>query len=175
MKNAPLRQLMVDITAAIRSVDQRHIIIIEGNGFGNNYRGVLPPWDDNMVLSFHKYWNPNTDEAIRSFLDLRQKYHIPLWLGESGENNNTWYKECIRLVESHDIGWSWWPLKKIGTNQPLEIRLTPAYQRLVDYWTGQGPRPTAREAEEALQGLLQDIRLENNIYHKEVTDALFLP
>jgi endoglucanase len=173
--NAPLRQLMMDITAAIRSVDRRHIVIIEGNGWGNNYRGVLPPWDDNMVLSFHKYWNPNTDDAIRSVLDLRQKYHIPLWLGESGENKNDWYKACVRLVESHDIGWCWWPLKKMGDNNPLEIRVEPSWQRLVDYWTGKGPRPSEQEAEQALQALLQNIRLENNIVHREVIDALFLP
>lgn len=174
-KNAPLRQLMMDVTAAIRSVDKRHIIIIEGNSFGNNYRGILPPWDNNMVLSFHKYWNPNTDEAIRSYLDLRAKYHIPLWLGESGENNNGWYKEAIRLVESHDIGWSWWPLKKIGSNNPLEVPMPPKFQQLVNYWTAGGPRPTKKEAEEALDELLHNVRLENNIYHKEVTDALFLP
>lgn len=174
-QNAPLRKLMMDITAAIRSVDKKHIIIIEGNGWGNNYRGVLPPWDNNMVLSFHKYWNPNTDEAIKGPLELREKYNIPLWLGESGENNNTWYKECIHLVESHDIGWSWWPLKKIGANNPLEVPMTPEYQRVVEYLTGKGPRPDRQEAEKALQGLLQNVRLENNIYHKEVTDALFLP
>ena len=171
--NAPLRQLMMDITAAIRAVDKRHIIIIEGNGWGNNYRGVLPPWDDNMVLSFHKYWNPNTDDAIRGSLGLREQYNIPLWLGESGENDNVWYRDCIRLVEGHDIGWSWWPLKKIGTNNPLEVPMTPQYQRLVDYFTGKGPRPTAEEAEQGLHSLLQSIREENNIYHKEVTDALF--
>ena len=174
-KNVPLRQLMMDITAAIRSVDKKHIIIIEGNGWGNNYRGVLPPWDDNMVLSFHKYWNPNTEDAIRGPLQLREQYNIPLWLGESGENNNTWYKECIHLVESHDIGWSWWPLKKIGTNNPLEVKMTPEYQRLVDYLTGKGPKPTAQESEAALQSLLQNVRCENNVFHKEVTDALFLP
>ena len=172
-KNVPLRKLMMEITASIRSVDKNHIIIIEGNGFGNNYRGILPPWDGNMVLSWHKYWNPNTDTAIRSFLELREKYNIPIWLGESGENNNTWYKEAIHLMESHDIGWCWWPLKKIGTNNPLEIRMSPGYKRLVDYWNGKGPRPTEKEAGEALDGLLKDIRLENNIYHKEVTDALF--
>jgi endoglucanase len=171
--NAPLRKLMMDITAAIRSVDKNHIIIIEGNGFGNNYRGVLPPWDDNMVLSFHKYWNPNTDTAIRSFLELRKKYNVPIWLGESGENNNTWYREAVRLVESHDIGWCWWPLKKIGTNNPLEVPMNPGYRRLVDYWNGKGPRPTKEEAEQALDQLLKDVRLENNVYHKEVTDALF--
>jgi endoglucanase len=172
-KNAPLRQLMMDITAAIRAVDKRHIIIIEGNGWGNNYRGVLPPWDDNIVLSFHKYWNPNTDDAIRGSLALRDQYNVPLWLGESGENDNTWYRDCIKLVEGHDIGWSWWPLKKIGTNNPLEVPMTPQYQRLVDYFTGKGPRPTATEAEEGLHSLLQSVREEHNIYHKEVTDALF--
>jgi endoglucanase len=172
-KNVPLRKLMMKITASIRSVDKNHIIIIEGNGFGNNYRGILPPWDGNMVLSFHKYWNPNTDTAIRSFLELREKYNIPIWLGESGENNNTWYKEAIHLMESHDIGWCWWPLKKIGTNNPLEIRMNPEYRKLVDFWNGKGPRPTEKEAGEALDGLLKDIRLENNVYHREVTDALF--
>jgi endoglucanase len=172
-KNGPLHKLLVDITAAIRSVDKKHIIIIEGNGFGNNYRGILPPWDPNMVLSFHKYWNPNTEEAIRPFLDLREKYNIPLWMGESGENDNSWFREAVHLMESHGIGWSWWPLKKIGNNNPLEIPLNAPYQRLVDYWNSKGPRPSPEEAWTALQELLDNSRLENNIYHKEVTDALF--
>lgn len=172
-KNAPLRQLMMDITAAIRSVDKRHIIIIEGNSWGNNYRGILPPWDDNMVLSFHKYWNPNTIAAIQPYLDLREKYHIPLWLGESGENNNTWYRECVKLVESQGIGWSWWPLKKIGTNNPLEVPMTPEFQQIVNYFAGKGPQPSQVETEKGLERLVQSVRLENNIYHKEVIDALF--
>jgi cellulase (glycosyl hydrolase family 5) len=171
--NGPLRDLLMDITNAIRQVDKKHMIIIEGNGWGNNYRGMLPPWDDNMVLSFHKYWNPNTDEAIGHFLELRRTYHMPLWLGESGENNNTWYRECIRLVEGHSIGWSWWPLKKIGTNNPLEIVMSPQYKKLADYLTGKGPKPTEEEVEQGLDSLLQSVRLENNRYHKEVTDALF--
>jgi aryl-phospho-beta-D-glucosidase BglC (GH1 family) len=173
--NAPLRQLMMDITKAIRSVDKRHMIIIEGNGWGNNYQGVLPAWDNNMVLSFHKYWNPNTDDAIRHALELREKYNIPLWLGESGENNDQWYHDAIRLVESHDIGWSWWPLKKIGTNQPLEVVMPPAFQKVVDYFVNKGPRPTAAEAEAGLEALLKNIRCENNIVHRDVSDALFLP
>jgi endoglucanase len=64
-------------------------------------------------------------------------------------------------------------LKKIGTNNPLEILMNPGYKRLVDYWNGKGPRPTKEEAGEALEQLLKDVRLENNVYHKEVTDALF--
>ncbi len=173
--NAPLRQLMVDITAAIRAVDKNHLIIIEGNGWGNNYRGVLPQWDNNMVLSFHKYWNPNTDDAIKGFLDLREKYNIPLWLGESGENNDQWFHDAVRLVEGHGIGWSWWPLKKIGTNQPLEVIMPSSFEKLVNYWVKNGPRPTEQEAEDGLNALLENIRLEKNIVHRDVLNALFLP
>ena len=42
---------------AIRELDQNHILFIEGNSFANNFNGLFPPWDSNMVYSFHKYWN----------------------------------------------------------------------------------------------------------------------
>ncbi|WP_158829263.1 cellulase family glycosylhydrolase [Mucilaginibacter lacusdianchii] len=172
-KNAPLRQLMVDITKAIREVDKNHIIIIEGNGFGNNYRGIFPLWDQNMVLSFHKYGNFNNQGTIQNFLDMSEQHNVPLWMGESGENSNTWFTEAIQMAESHNIGWSWWQEKKIGINNPLEIKLTPAYQKLVDYWSGKGAKPSQSDAIAALDELLNNVKLENTIYHKDVTDAMF--
>lgn len=172
-KNIPLKQLMQDITKAIREVDKKHIIIIEGNGFGNNYNGILPAWDDNMVMSFHKYGNFTQVSSIQHFLDLREKYNLPLWLGESGENSNNWYTNTIRMVESNDIGWAWWQLKKIGSNQPLEIKMTPGYQAILDYWSGKGPAPAADDAWKALTEFVSNTRLENNVYHKDVTDAMF--
>lgn len=173
IKNEPLKKLMVDITKTIREVDPNHIIIIEGNGFGNNYRGIFPLWDNNMVVSFHKYGNFNEVKSIQNFLDISAQNNVPLWMGESGENSNTWFTEAIRLAESHDIGWSWWQLKKIGINNPLEIKLIPSYQMLLDYWSRKGPKPSKSEAESALNDLLNNIKLENNIYHKDVTDAMF--
>ncbi|SEW42104.1 cellulase family glycosylhydrolase [Chitinophaga arvensicola] len=172
-KNIPLKKLMVDITKAIREVDKKHIIIIEGNGFGNNYHGILPAWDDNMVISFHKYGNFTDAGSIRNFLDLREQYNLPLWLGESGENSNNWFTNTIRMVESNDIGWAWWQLKKIGINNPLEIKVTPGYQAILDYWSGKGPAPAPAEAYRALMEFVGNTRLENNIYHKDVTDAMF--
>jgi endoglucanase len=172
-KNAPLRQLMVDITKAIREVDKNHIIIIEGNGFGNNYRGIFPLWDNNMVLSFHKYGNFNTVGSIQGFLNMSRDNNVPLWMGESGENSNTWFTEAIKLVEGQNIGWSWWQEKKIGINNPLEIKLTPSYQKLLDYWYDKGSKPAQNEAIAALNEFLENIKLENNIYHRDVTDAMF--
>ena len=171
--NAPLKKHMVDITNAIREVDKRHIIIIEGNGFGNNYRGILPAWDNNTVVSFHKYGNFNTPAAIQSFLYLREKYNVPIWLGESGENSNTWFTEAIELVEKNEIGWAWWQEKKMGINNPLEIKAPKGYEKLLDYWSGKGAKPGEQEAWQILQELLENIKIENNIYHPDVIDAMF--
>lgn len=172
-KNEPLRNLMIAITKSIRSVDTKHIIIIEGNGFGNNYNGVLPAWDSNMVVSFHKYGNFNNVKAINHFLELRAKYNIPLWMGESGENSNTWFTEAISLAESNNIGWAWWQSKKMGINNPLEVKEPAGYDKLLKYWSGKGDKPSEQEATATLNELLNNIKIENNIYHRDVIDAMF--
>lgn len=171
-KNVPLKELMIAITKAIREVDSRHIVIIEGNGFGNNYRGILPAWDGNMVLSFHKYGNFNKPEQIKGFLELRDQYKMPLWLGESGENSNTWFTEAISLVENNGIGWAWWQLKKMGINNPLEIKKPEGYDKLLAYWSDRGAKPSAEEAWAILQEWLSNVRIENNVYHPDVVDAM---
>lgn len=171
--NAPLRKLLVQITKAIRSVDNNHMIIIEGNGWANNYNGLMPPWDKNMVVSFHKYWNKNDVASIQKYLDIRNQYEVPLWLGESGENNNNWYQECIQLMENHDIGWSWWPLKKIGTNNPFEVKMPSGFLNILHYWQGTGKKPSVHAAFKALMQLAENYKTKNLIVHYDVLNALF--
>ncbi|UYQ94532.1 cellulase family glycosylhydrolase [Chitinophaga horti] len=170
--NAPLRKLMMEITQAIRSVDKRHIIIIEGNGWGNNYNGIFPPWDNNMVLSYHKYWNYNDDASIAHIIKARDQYNIPVWLGETGENSNVWFTEAIRLLERNNIGWAWWPLKKLGHNNPLEIPMNDNYQRILDYWSGKAAAPSAEAAFAGMMQLASDANIRNNILHRDVIDAM---
>ncbi|SHM81680.1 Carbohydrate binding module (family 6) [Chitinophaga jiangningensis] len=171
--NAPLKKLMQEITAAIREVDKKHIIIIEGNAFGNNYNGILPTWDENMVLSFHKYGNFPDEASIARFKALREQYNVPLWLGESGENSNNWYQHVISLVERNDIGWAWWQQKKIGFNQPMEIRINPGFQAILDSWNGKGEQPAADAAYMALKEFVSNTKAENTIVHRDVVDAMF--
>ncbi len=171
--NVPLKELLVNITNAIRSVDKKHIIIIEGNAWGNNYKGMLPPWDDNMVLSFHKYWNNNDQQSIQYMLDARNKYNVPIWIGETGENSNTWFTDAVQLYTKNNIGWSWWPLKKIGNNNPLEIKPNLNYLRLVNYWNGKTAKPPKES--DVYSGLLElaiYTNIRSNIIHKDVIDAL---
>ncbi len=174
--NGPLKTLMVNITTAIRQVDPNHMIIIEGNCWGNNYNGILDAglWDQNMVLSFHKYWNYNTQGSIQGILNLRTQHNVPIWLGESGENSNVWFKDAISLVESNNIGWAWWPMKKIESIAgPTAVTKTPEYEQLLNYWKNGGTQPTAAFATAALMQIADNYKMQNVTVKPDVIDAMF--
>jgi len=171
--NDPLAKLFLEITKAIRTVDPNHIIFIEGNQFANDYTGLTPPWDKNMAYSFHKYWNQPTKETIEKYLDIREKFNVPFWMGESGENQNDWYKSVVNLLETNNIGWAWWTIKKVGSESGIMNVIKPAgYQKIIDYWAGKGARPTMEEAKAALMQLAENVKLEKCSINYPVLKAL---
>lgn len=174
MSNAPLWKLQKDITTAIREVDQKHIIFIEGNGWGNNYNGLIPIWDKNMAFSFHKYWNYNDDQTIQFALDLREKHNLPIWLGETGENSNVWFTELIQLLDKHNIGYAFWPMKKIDNIAGItNVKTTPEYEKLLEYWKNGGEKPSKDYAKKALMQIADNYKLNNTEVKNDVIDAMF--
>ncbi len=172
--NEPLKKLFLSLTSAIRKVDKNHIIFIEGNQFANDYTGLTPPWDDNMAYSFHKYWNATTVETIQKYLDIRNKFNVPIWMGESGENTNEWFKSAVKLFESNNIGWSWWTIKKIGSESGLMTITEPAgYKKIISYWEGKGPKPSVDEARATLMELAGNVKIEKCKINYDVLHALF--
>ena len=50
----------------------------------------------NRILSVsHKHVN---DDDLDWVTPLRETHNVPLWMGESGENSNTWYTNFISLL-----------------------------------------------------------------------------
>lgn len=167
-----LRDLYVRITNEIRTYDSNHILFIEGNWFANDFSGLTPPWDSNMVYSFHKYWTYNDTASIQWVLDLRNQHNVPLWMGESGENSNVWYTEAINLFEDNNIGWSWWPWKRIATTvSPFSINSNPKYEAIINYWKGEAAKPSVLDAIDGLKQITDDLLIDNNKYYKDVVDA----
>lgn len=173
--NSPmLRQIMIDITTAIRQVDTKHIIFVEGNWYATDFGGLTPPWDNNMSYSFHKYWNGNSTDAIQYLLNIRNNTNVPLWLGESGENSNTWFTDCIKLLENNSIGWSWWTLKKLdATNSLMSIKKPAEFDQLLKYWNNQASKPTVDYAVNALNKLANNLLYQNCTFNRGVIDAMF--
>ncbi len=172
--NQQLKDLYLDITAAIREVDANHILFIEGNWFANDFTNLTPPWDDLIVYSPHKYWSINDQESIQWVLDIREQFNVPLYLGETGENSNPWFSDAINLFADHDIGWAWWPMKKIESiSGPLSVIKTPEYDQLLDFWNNGGPQPSADFVYATLMETAELLNIENCVYQKDVIDAMF--
>ena len=172
--NEPLKHLFLELTTEIRKVDKNHIIFIEGNQFANDFTGLLPQWDNNLAYSFHKYWNPTTLETIQRFIDISEKYTVPLWMGESGENTNDWYRAAVTLLESNNVGWAWWTIKKLGSESGLmNVQIPVDYQKIIDYWSGKGTRPSGEEALKIFMELAENMKLEKCRINYGVVKALF--
>lgn len=172
--NNELKELYLRLTDAIRQVDQQHILFIEGNWFANDFTNLTPPWDDQLVYSPHKYWSFNNKESIQWVLNIREQFDVPLYFGEAGENSNQWFSDAIRLFEDNNIGWAWWPMKKVESiSGPLSVTKTNGYQDLLDYWEGRRSKPTPEIAEQTLMQLTEDLKIENCRYQKDVIHAMF--
>jgi len=167
-----LRAFFIEATQAIRAVDQNHIIFIGGNSWSNDFSGLTPPWDSNLVYEFHKYWSYNDTASIQWVLDMQNQYNIPLWCGETGENSNVWYRDAMNLYETNNIGWSCWPYKRIATTvAPYSIPSNSNYEAIINFWKGEGSEPSVADAMAGLNQLTDDLLLENNTFYKDVIDA----
>ena len=164
-----LRAFFIEATQAIRAVDQNHIIFIGGNSWSNDFNGLTPPWDSNLVYEFHKYWSYNDTESIQWVLDMQNQHNIPLWCGETGENSNVWYRDAMNLYETNNIGWSCWPYKRIATTvAPYSIPSNANYEAIINFWKGEGPEPSVADAMAGLNQLTDDLLLENNTLSMKV-------
>jgi endoglucanase len=88
--NDRLEPLYRRITTAIGEVDRNHAIILEAAQWDTNFKVFGPPFDPNVVYEFHKYWMPPAQRVIQEYIDYRDRYNVPIWLGESGENTDEW-------------------------------------------------------------------------------------
>ncbi|GAX18301.1 hypothetical protein FisN_23Hh194 [Fistulifera solaris] len=167
--NLPLKNFYKDVIAAIREVDNNHLIYVQGNCWGNNHKGIWPIDDDNIALSFHRYWVENTIESIEEYIDLRSLHNIPLWMGESGEHHNNWGHAAVDLLEIYGIGWSWWSWKKMQSNSGVLSIYPPAgYQTLLDYWDNSAPKPNPTYAFNIMMQIAEAAKI-NNVFPNHAT------
>ena len=148
--NGRLVPLYLRITEAVRRADPERIVIWEGAHWATDFsvfdaleREDLP---ENLVLQFHKYWSTPDEESLGGFLGTARRLELPLYCGESGENNLDWYAAMFPLLDRLGISWSFWSYKKMAT--PNSVSVFPEPERwgeLLDFLDG--GEPPARQQE----------------------------
>ncbi len=171
-----LRDLYGRLTEAIRAIDTNHIFFIEGNYFATTFDKLTPPFDDNMVYAFHKYWSAPIIGTIGYLLAIRDEYNVPLWLGETGENSNGWFHEVVKLAESQGIAWNFWTHKQLdATAPPTNSPIKPGFRALLNYWNGNGSKPTPGPAQAALYEMVANLHIDSVEVRTGVLQALLNP
>jgi len=127
----PLYQRMVK---AIRETDTNHIILLGGAQWNSNFKVFGPPFDSKLIYTFHKYWTATTADVIREYVDYGKKHNVPIYVGETGENTDQWVHDFRVLCEKNNIGWHFWPYKKMENKRGIVDFATPeGYQLIRDY------------------------------------------
>ena len=117
--NPELEMLYKRIVSAIRKVDTTHLIFLGGAQWNTNFNVFGPPFDGKLVYTFHKYWMPPVKAQIQEYLNFREKYNVPIYMGESGENEDEWIHNFRSLLEENDVHWCFWPYKKMQNTRGI--------------------------------------------------------
>lgn len=170
-----LQPLYRRITSAIRQIDKKHMITIEGADWANEWSVFTKPFDHNLFYQFHYYcWDrPETLKGISQYLADREKFNAPIWVGETGEKDETIYWGTTQYFESKNVGWSFWPWKKLGArNAPYSIKPPDGWDDIAAYSRG-GAKPSRQAAQKTLAQYLQNIQLKNCEFYPKVVNAIF--
>ncbi|MDF2986566.1 MAG: glycoside hydrolase [Eubacterium sp.] len=127
-----------DIAKAIRQVDTRHMLILEGVHWATDFvifdELESENFDSNYMLQFHKYWSTPDIESIQKYVDYSSKLNVPLYMGEGGENNLDWYTGFFSMLTGHEISYSFWSYKKMSCdNSPVTFNIPEGWDKLIEY------------------------------------------
>ena len=148
------------------------MVILTGAQWDSNFKVLGPPFDKNVMYTFHKYWTAPTQEVIQEYLDYRDKYNVPLFMGESGENTDDWISKFVQVLEKNEIGWTFWPYKKMdATTSIVSFQRPLNWDKVIEFakvpqGTGNSEkliaaRPAIEEAQQAYRDLLEKVQFRN--------------
>jgi len=169
--NPYLEPLYKKLSDEIRKVDAHHILFLGGAQWDSNFSVFGKPFDANVAYTFHKYWTAPDQSVIQQYIDFRERYDAPIWMGESGENTDEWIAQFVQTLEKNNIGWAFWPYKKMEKPSSVVSIIPPAdWQAIVDFaklprGIGQvqdrlKARPDQETITRAFADLLENVRLQ---------------
>lgn len=168
--NPMLEPLYKKAVAAIREVDTNHIILLGGAQWNGTFT-CFEDWkfDDKIMYTCHRYGGGTDANAIRGFIDFKEKTGLPMYMGEIGHNTDEWQAEFVRTMKANNIGYTFWPYKKIndscwvGFDAPenWDIVVNFSESERGNYFSIRENRPDQEVAFKAMMELVEKVKFEN--------------
>lgn len=130
--NKKLEPLYKKVVAAIRTVDNNHIILLGGSQWNSNFE-PFSDWkfDDKIMYTCHRYGGPATKEAIGSFIAFRDTTGLPMYMGEIGHNTDEWQEDFVKVMRDANINYTFWPYKKLTSSCMVGIQKPEGWDGIV--------------------------------------------
>ena len=158
--NPMLEPLYKRAVAAIREVDRNHIILLGGPQWNSRFDNFTDwKFDDKIMFTCHRYGGGASADAIRSFIDFRDKTGLPMYMGEIGHNTDEWQEAFCRAMQDNGIGYTFWPYKKVDNSCWTAVQRPENWELVVDFAEADRSTFAAIRAARPDQGLaLQALR-----------------
>ena len=127
-----LQPLYKRCVKAIREVDSNHIILL-GGAHWNSFFWMLndTTYDDKLMYTCHRYGGPATKEAIAHYINFRDSIGRPMYMGEFGHNTDEWQRNFVKVLKEVNIGYTFWPYKKVDNSCMLGIQRPEGWDSIV--------------------------------------------
>ena len=181
--NHLLEPLYKKAVHAIRKVDGNHIILLGGPQW-NSCFDCFTDWkfDDNIMYTCHRYGGGASADAIRSFIDFRDLTGLPMYMGEIGHNSDEWQEAFCRAMQENNIGYTFWPYKKVDNSCWMGIQRPEGWEAVVSFAEAdrstfaaiRAARPDQDVALKALMDYAQNSRFERCVKQDSYISSLLL-
>ena len=147
--NARLEPLYKRAVRAIRQVDRNHVILLGGARWNSDFF-MFNDWtfDNNIMYTCHRYGGDATAEAINDYISFRDKTQLPMYMGEIGHNTNEWQADFVKVMKQANIGYTFWPYKKLDGSCMMGIQRPELWDSVVVKYS-ETDRPTYKNLREA--------------------------
>lgn len=146
--NAKLEPLHKRAVKAIRSVDKKHIVLIGAPQWNSNFKPFKDSnYDDKLMYTCHRYGGDASKAAIQDYISFRDSVNLPMYMGEIGHNSDQWQEEFCRVMQDNNIGYTFWPYKKIEGSCFIGVNSPENWKMIIDF--SEAPRSTYKEIREA--------------------------
>lgn len=181
--NSCLEPLQKRAVAAIREEDPEHVILIGAPQWNSNFEPLKDTdYDAQLMFTCHRYGGPATADAIRSYIDFRDRSNRPMYMGEIGHNTDQWQADFVDVMKANNIGYTFWPYKKRDGSCMMGINMPEDWEEIVKFSEGphatfseiRDAKPDRKKAVAAMDAFIDSCRFENCVAQESYIKSMGL-
>ena len=175
-----LINLYNDIIAAIRSFDNNHMYMLEGNQYAKDLSIFTSLPDSNICFQFH-YYPTFGAQNMNNYLSVSNSLNAPIWCGEWGEDNFNGLQDQLDTLTfpaykvRGNAFWTWKTVQNLFSNPHcLYATNHPDWQNTMNWVSYNTPTVTAIQMQNGINSFIQNMKLQNCVVDTVIFNMLNL-